>query len=149
MRNFLRFIRESFTGPSQRTNLLILFNVLIFIVIISRLFNLQILNGEYYEDNYVQKSIKYVTIPASRGNIYDKDGKILAYNELVYNLTIADVDAYKQNNKDINRRNRMLLQLSNILDKYGVNPPIFIFVANAKSGFSKSSRVCIIHDSSW
>ena len=87
MRNFLRFIRESFTGPSQRTNLLILFNVLIFIVIISRLFNLQILNGEYYEDNYVQKSIKYVTIPASRGNIYDKDGKILAYNELVYNLT--------------------------------------------------------------
>lgn len=121
MKNFLRFLREAFTGPSQRTNLLIVFNLLIFLVILSRLFDLQILNGEYYEDNYVQKSIKTVTIPASRGNIYDKDGKILAYNELVYNLTIADVDAYKQNNRDINLRNRMLLKLSNILDKYGVS----------------------------
>lgn len=92
-----------------------------FLMVIVRLFNLQIVNGEYYEQNYVQKSVKTVTIPAARGNIYDVDGNILAYNELVKNITIADVDAYKQNNKDINRRNKMLLSLAKILEKYNCN----------------------------
>lgn len=90
-------------------------------MVIVRLFNLQIINGDYYEQNYVQKSVKTVTIPAARGNIYDADGNILAYNELVKNITIADVDAYKQNNRDINRRNRMLLSLAKILEKYNCN----------------------------
>ena len=121
MQIVLYIIREIFRGENNRNNIIGFIFSLMFLAIIVRLFNLQIINGEYYEQNYVQKSVKTVTIPAARGNIYDLDGNILAYNELVKNITIADVDAYKQNNKDINRRNRMLLSLAKILEKYNCN----------------------------
>ena len=100
----LYIIKEIFRGENNRNNIIGFIFSIMFIAVIVRLFNLQIINGEYYEENYVQKSVKTVTIPAARGNIYDADGNILAYNELVKNITIADVDAYKQNNRDINRR---------------------------------------------
>ena len=121
MQIILYIIKEIFRGENNRNNIIgFIFSVL-FLMVIVRLFNLQIINGDYYEQNYVQKSVKTVTIPAARGNIYDADGNILAYNELVKNITIADVDAYKQNNRDINRRNRMLLSLAKILEKYNCN----------------------------
>lgn len=116
--NILRIIKELFGGDNSRNNILGLLFVVMLLAVIIKLFSLQIINGNYYVENYVQKSIKEVTIPAARGNIYDADGNILAYNELVKNITIADVDAYKQNNKDINERNLMLLSLANILEKY-------------------------------
>ena len=121
MQIILYIIREIFRGENSRNNILGFIFTIMFMTIIVRLFNLQIINGESYEQNYVQKSVKTVTIPAARGNIYDIDGNILAYNELVKNITIADVDAYKQNNKDINERNKMLLSLARILEKYKCN----------------------------
>ena len=121
MQTILYIIREIFKGENSRNNIIGFIFSMLFIVVIARLFDLQIINGQYYEDNYVQKSVKMVTIPAARGNIYDVDGNILAYNELVKNITIADVDAYKQNNHDINERNKMLLQLAKILEKYNCN----------------------------
>ncbi|MBR0039362.1 MAG: penicillin-binding protein [Lachnospiraceae bacterium] len=121
MQIVLYIIKEIFRGENNRNNIIGFVFSVMFLAVIVRLFNLQIINGEYYEQNYVQKSVKTVTIPAARGNIYDADGNILAYNELVKNITIADVDAYKQNNKDINRRNRMLLSLAKILEKYNCN----------------------------
>ena len=121
MQGFLRFLKEAFKGNNQRINILIVVFVTMFLMILVKLYNLQIINGNYYVENYVQKSIREVTIPAARGNIYDKDGNILAYNELVNNVTIADVDAYPQNNKGINSRNRMLLELTKILHKYNAN----------------------------
>ncbi|MBQ2205468.1 MAG: penicillin-binding protein, partial [Lachnospiraceae bacterium] len=121
MQVVLYIIKEIFRGENNRNNIIgFIFSVL-FIAIIVRLFSLQVINGEFYEQNYVQKSVKTVTIPAARGNIYDIDGNILAYNELVKNITIADVDAYKQNKKGINDRNRMLLSLAKILEKYNCN----------------------------
>lgn len=121
MQIILYIIKEIFRGENNRNNIIGFVFSILFLTIIVRLFNLQIINGEYYEQNYVQKSVKTVTIPAARGNIYDADGNILAYNELVKNITIADVDAYKQNNRDINKRNRMLLALAKILEKYNCN----------------------------
>ena len=114
-------IREIFRGDNYKNNIIGTIFIVLFLNIIFRLFALQILNGEYYENNYVQKSVKTVSIPAARGNIYDIDGNILAYNELVKNVTIADVDAYKQNTHDINERNKMLLSLAKILEKYNCN----------------------------
>ena len=121
MQTVLYIIKQIFRGENNRNNILGFIFAVLFLGVLVRLFNLQIVNGEYYEQNYVQKSVKVVTIPAARGNIYDVDGNILAYNELVKNITIADVDAYKQNNKDINARNIMLLQLAKILEKYNCN----------------------------
>ena len=63
-------------------------------VLISRLFYLQIINGSEYQSNYNLKLEKTETIPATRGNIYDRNGNLLAYNELVYAVTIQDTGTY-------------------------------------------------------
>ena len=59
--------------------------------LIYTLFQLQIVNGEEYFNNFQLKITRERTIPATRGNILDRDGNLLAYNELAYSVTIEDV----------------------------------------------------------
>ncbi len=96
----------------------IVFTVL-FTVLIVRLFNLQIIKGDEYLSQYRDRTLREVTTVGTRGNIYDRDGKLLAYNELEYNITIADNGAYPSNAAGINQRNYMLYRLANIIEKYG------------------------------
>ena len=49
------------------------------------------------------------------GNIYDRNGNVLAYNKLSYNVTLQDNGDYKRSND----RNRMLLDLVRILNRHG------------------------------
>ena len=55
------------------------------------IFQLQIVNGEQYYNDFQLKIRKERTLPATRGNILDRDGNLLAYNELAYSVTIEDV----------------------------------------------------------
>ena len=59
-------------------------------VILARLFVLQIIRGEQYQSNYDLLVEKTESIDATRGNIYDRNGVLLAYNELSYEVTIID-----------------------------------------------------------
>ena len=79
---------------SSRIRVVTVVMVLCAAVLISRLFYLQIINGSEYQDNYNLKLEKTESIPATRGNIYDRNGNLLAYNELVYAVTIADTGTY-------------------------------------------------------
>lgn len=58
--------------------------------LIQRLFVLQIVNGESYVDNFELTIRKEKTLKSTRGNIYDCNGELLAYNELAYSVTIED-----------------------------------------------------------
>ncbi len=91
----------------------------LFIVLGLRLFDLQIVNGSQYLTDYQNRTLATVTTNGTRGNIYDRDGKLLAYNELQYNITIADIGAYDTTDEGINSRNYMLLRLAEIIEKYG------------------------------
>ena len=72
-------------------------------MLIYRIFVLQIVNGESYLENFQLKIKKERQIPATRGNIYDRNGKVLAYNELAYSVTIEDVyESGKTKNRDLN-----------------------------------------------
>lgn len=72
-------------------------------VLIHRLFTLQIVNGASYLENFQLTIRKERSIPAARGNIYDRNGKLLAYNELAYSVTIEDVyESGRTKNRDIN-----------------------------------------------
>ncbi len=86
-----------------------------FMMLVGRLFNLQIINGEKYLDDYVTTTFRTMTTPGTRGNIYDADGNLLAYNELAYSVTLRDTGTYKNNQS----MNLMLYQLIRILDKHG------------------------------
>ncbi|MBR4668491.1 MAG: penicillin-binding protein [Butyrivibrio sp.] len=72
-------------------------------LMIYRLFSLQIINGEYYLDSFKLRIKKEKSIAAARGNIYDRNGNLLAYNELANSVTIEDVyKSGKGKNKSIN-----------------------------------------------
>lgn len=92
---------------------------ILFGAIIVRLFRLQVIGGREYLDQYKESILKEVSTQGSRGDIYDINGNLLAYNELAYNITITDVDAYPANNSGINQRNIMYLTLARIIEKYG------------------------------
>jgi len=59
-----------------------------FSIIIIRLYNLQIVKGEYYSQKAENNFLDTVKIRAQRGNIYDKYGKILAKNIAQFNLYV-------------------------------------------------------------
>ena len=52
--------------------------------LVMRLFNLQIIKGEEYQDAYTAMTEKVIKTASTRGNIYDRNGNVLAYNELAY-----------------------------------------------------------------
>ncbi len=92
----------------------VVFTVL-FAILVGKLFQLQIVDGETYLTQYVSRTLKTVYTPGSRGNIYDRNGKVLAYNELAYSVTIQDIGVNNTNQS----RNLMLLNLIRILEKHG------------------------------
>ena len=80
-------------------------------VLIGRLFYLQIVRGEDYLENYELQIRRTSEIAATRGNIYDRNGNLLAYNELAYSVTIQDT---LPTNMGSDKRNEAL---NSILDK--------------------------------
>ncbi|MBN1303221.1 MAG: penicillin-binding protein 2 [Anaerolineales bacterium] len=71
---------------------LTLFYVVIFItftVLLSRLVTLQVIEGETWTDQAVENFTRAISVPASRGIIYDRNGYILARNDASYNVVIV------------------------------------------------------------
>jgi penicillin-binding protein 2 len=114
-REFLEILRE-LAGRIKSTRIIIIgvIYALMIWVMLSKLYSMQIVNGESYLTNYIQKTERTVSLPATRGNIYDCNGKILAYNRLAYNVTIQDNGDYKTSSE----KNLMLLKLVRILQKH-------------------------------
>lgn len=81
-------------------------------ILLYRCFNLQIVNGERYLENFKLETEKVRDIKATRGNIYDRNGNVLAYNELAYSVKIEDVfESGRQKNKKLNDVIYTLIQL--------------------------------------
>ena len=64
-------------------------------VMVSRLVQLQLIDGKRYADNFTIKTTKNRILKSSRGNIYDARGRLLAYNELTNSITLADNGTYE------------------------------------------------------
>ncbi len=72
-------------------------------VLIHRVFVLQIVEGENYLNSFELKTKKERSIDAARGNIYDRNGVLLAYNKLAYCVKIEDVfESGKKKNDNLN-----------------------------------------------
>ncbi len=72
-------------------------------ILLYRCFDLQIVNGEKYLNDFILKTEKTRDLPSTRGKIFDKNGELLAYNELAYSVKIEDVfESGRSKNKNIN-----------------------------------------------
>ena len=75
---------------SSRLVILAVVFVGLYAILGMRLFNLQIMEGEQYQENYMAKTEKKISLAGTRGNIYDRNGNLLAYNKLSYNVTRSE-----------------------------------------------------------
>ena len=62
---------------------------IVFFVYIVRLFSLQIINGQAYLSQSEENRIKNVSVQTQRGNIYDRNGYVLAQNTAAFNVAIT------------------------------------------------------------
>jgi penicillin-binding protein 2 len=111
-----KWLKKAKIGRS--TILAVLFVVLAFILI-RRLYDLQIINGENYRNNFSMKTTKTLTLKSTRGNIYDRNGNILATNKLSYSLTITDSGSYSTNRQKALALNSEAYKIEQILLSHG------------------------------
>ena len=107
-----------------------------------RVFNLQIINGQEYLDNYTLKIEKTRDLASTRGNIYDKNGKLLAYNELAYAITLEDNGVYNSRAERNKALNKELYRLLKVLIKTRSG---MIFTSVIPNGMAISIRFPVRH----
>ena len=72
---------------SSRMMLAFIFVVFFALILILRLFNLQITHYDYYTEEALGNQMRTLPITPTRGKIFDRNGKVLATNQLAYKLT--------------------------------------------------------------
>ncbi len=107
--NLINFI------TSRLTLLTVLF-MLMGGILIFRCFNLQIVKGEEYLNDFMLSTEKTRDISSARGNILDRNGYVLAYNELAYFVKIEDV--FEKSNKN-RKMNDTIYRLIKLIEKNG------------------------------
>ncbi len=102
-------IKSIITG---RVTLLFVVCCVLGVVLVYRCFDLQIVQGQAYLDEFILQTEKSRDISSSRGNIFDKNGNLLAYNELAYSVKIEDnFESGRNKNALLNETIFTLIQL--------------------------------------
>lgn len=103
----------------KRTTVLILVFVIMSVVLVRRLFDLQIIQGEDYISKFQARTTKERVLKSTRGNILDRNGYILASNVLSYSLTLEDNGTYTSTREKNLTLNGVAYQVLQILHSNG------------------------------
>ena len=110
-------------GSSLRILILTAVCVILAAILIQRLFVLQIIRGESYLNNFAVKIKKTRTLSSPRGQIYDCNGELLAYNELSYVVTFEDVGDYNNRHEGNLIRNSILYNSAKMIESISEAAP--------------------------
>ena len=117
-----------------RFNISLILVYVIGVVLISTLFNLQIVNGAEYRETSNTRLSRESILEPSRGEIVDRSGNILATTTSSFNIEI-----YKTKSDD-ETLNNCALNLVNLFESYGVNYPNNFPVNNECTAFTKEGE---------
>jgi penicillin-binding protein 2 len=67
-------------------------------VLAARLYYLQVVKGSYYAERAENQRLRFLPIPAPRGNIYDRNGRLLVDSRPMFNVILSREDV---KNKDL------------------------------------------------
>ncbi|EAI7909643.1 penicillin-binding protein 2 [Campylobacter jejuni] len=96
----------------MRMCLVVGFILLFFIFLLSRVYYLSIKSNVYYEELAKQNAIKTEFLPPVRGQITDRNGTLLAINDLGFSISIKPYLSIKKSNKGI--LDKELSELTNL-----------------------------------
>ena len=88
-------------------------------VLINRMFGLEINNGESYVKDLSSSIQKDMSVAATRGRIFDKNGVLLAYNDLAYAVRISDSGKYNNNAEKNEKLNASIDKTLDIIEAKG------------------------------
>ena len=118
----LEDIKESILNfITSRIFVLVVIFLAFFGIMMSRIFYLQINNGQNYADSFTMRIKREVSLPGTRGRIYDRNGQVLADNVLSYSVTMEDNGTYKSAREKQSTLNRTVLKVIDIVESHGDN----------------------------
>lgn len=137
-RNLVKEIfRLIFSFLKSRIFISALIVIALFSILLHRIFDLQIVNEEYYLNNYIQMAEREIQTAGTRGIIYDRNGVVLAYNELAYAVELEDV--LESSSKKSEELNRIICEIIHIIEHNGdtiIND--FNIILNSQNQFEYS-----------
>ncbi|MCB9551161.1 MAG: hypothetical protein H6705_04610 [Myxococcales bacterium] len=92
------YLDSSIVGYRHRARRLMIAAIGVFVVLIGRLAWLQVVEGDDLQAASTRNYVRTVMLPADRGTIYDRNGKVLAVNRPSFDLYVTpaqveDIDA--------------------------------------------------------
>ena len=93
--------------------------VLLFGAVTARFYQLQILNGADSRAEFADQITREQTTPGARGMIYDRNGNVLAYNELTYAVSIKDSGTYGTRSERNAHLNGVISETIDVIESHG------------------------------
>lgn len=119
-----------------RYNIMSLVIYIIGIIIIIKLFSLQIVNGQVYLEKSNSRLTRETTVKASRGNILDYNGNILAGTKIKYSLELykSKIETDQLNNTILNTIKILESNSDKYIDEFPItiNPIQYTFSSEEK-----------------
>ena len=98
-------------GMRNRYNILYILTVLLVLLVVQRLFVLQILNGDNYREISDSRLARNIPVKAPRGEILDRYGRAFITNRMGYTIAIAKIDG------DTDKLNKVVFNLATLFDE--------------------------------
>ena len=100
--------------------------ILLFAILVNRLFSLQIADTDTYASQAAKRTEKTKSIKATRGKIYDCNGKLLAYNKLSYNIVFAENDTTADLTSE--EKNTMIYKLLKLMERENTDLTVEFYI---------------------
>ena len=119
---------------TKRPVILAILSTIAAMILIGRLFSLQVLHGAEYTETFEESVTRKVSIPARRGRILDRNGNVLAESKAARNVTIVDTTG---NSLEENARlNRIIQDTLQIIDRNGDDVSLSFGISWDGSGYA-------------
>lgn len=103
----------------KRTTVVIIVFIVMAFILIRQVFELQIIQGENYISEFENRITKTRVLKSTRGNIYDRNGEMVASNILSYSLTFEDNGSYETTREKNLTLNGVAYRVLQILSENG------------------------------
>ena len=109
---------EKLVKPARLAMMAIVVLILITVSLVT-LYKLQIIDGRAYYEESRNTNVEEKTVPAARGNLMDRYGRVLVENRVCNNLVIDTVELFQDDDTNFTQANANILRLVNAVLAYG------------------------------